>query len=53
MKKHIILSCLICLVGCKTASAENTNEKFKNDKNKFVREGVETMAKNKMKKPAL
>lgn len=48
MKKHIILSCLICLVGCKTASAENTNEKFKNDKNKFVREGVETMAKNKM-----
>lgn len=48
MKKHIILSCLIFLVGCKTASAENTNEKFKNDKNKFVREGVETMAKNKM-----
>ena len=48
MKKHIILSCLIFLVGCKTASAENTNEKFKNDKNKFVREDVETMAKNKM-----
>ena len=48
MKKHIILSCLIFLVGCKTASAENTNEKFKNDKNKFVREGVKTMTKNKM-----
>jgi len=48
MKKYIILSCLICLVGCKTVAAENTNEKFKNDKNKFVREGVETMAKNKM-----
>ena len=48
MKKHIILSCLIFLVGCKTASAKNTNEKFKNDKNKFVREGLETMAKNKM-----
>ena len=48
MKKHIILSCLIFLVGCKTASAKNTNEKFKNDKNKFVREDVETMAKNKM-----
>jgi len=48
MKKHIILSCLIFLVGCKTASAKNTNEKFKNDKNKFVREDVETMAKNKI-----
>ena len=48
MKKYIILSCLIFLVGCKTAAAENTNEKFKNSKNKFIREGIETMAKNKM-----
>ena len=48
MKKYILLSCLILLVGCKTASAENTNEKFKNSKNKFVRGSVETMDKNKM-----